>query len=787
MNENETRTARPGFLRGEHLALVVIAAALVLIPAGIDQPGLPNMPRGDEATYRLMIESWRVDGDLAVTDHDLPRLFEAFPFAEPSVMLATDGESLRYAPRALYALVAAPASILLGPAGPLSLNGLLLAWCLFLGWRHLTRAAPETVAGAARDGGTRTPGALLVSAVFVLLSPLFAYAYYSQPELLATALVWTSLYLAWHLGRKPLRVLARAFAAGTMAALATCLQPLTLVVAVPICVRALRARRLALPAIVAGLAFGLALTAFADRLGGLPMTWPWTSHESTTHASRDDTSTPAPARFEARILNPLQRPLVPEPATEPAPSAPFRRAAGAILWGRHAGFFAYFPLALLALGLASLGVIERSSWGARLLDKLPKILRQAGPRRPQPMPERVDRLSSSALLVAFALAVVWAGIVLARGHGGSLDPLGKPVSMLLLMPGNRFLAPLYPLFFFLLRRPVPLLPTMIAGTWTVAILGAILITPFGMPVAGYSPQAHTRGWALRSLPLELEWLPALPDYVSQPVIDGTLWMRIDETYPTDDTIGTLGGIATELWLEATAPIDNLHLSLRNLAIENEVRLRFGQSEDLLAFADTPPRGERRPLHLRPGPPTKTLQTRGEEHLYYALQVETTRGARPIWRAEERNRAYTGVEIAYLGSDAHLGQDVYGLTWLGCGAPATVHAETKVQVMAQVRNTSPSTWPNEGAARVRLAARWYRADRKSDQARGRADFTEPVQAGQTAERWIRMQAPTEVGIYTIKVDAVFENVAWFSDHGIEPCTMTVKVIPAEEPEEGGVSS
>jgi hypothetical protein len=50
-------------------------------------------------------------------------------------------------------------------------------------------------------------------------------------------------------------------------------------------------------------------------------------------------------------------------------------------------------------------------------------------------------------------------------------------------------------------------------------------------------------------------------------------------------------------------------------------------------------------------------------------------------------------------------------------------------------------------------------------------------GQQAHATVRVQAPEDAGDLVLAIDLVHEGVAWFSDHGVRPATVPVRIRPA----------
>ncbi|RMH15187.1 MAG: hypothetical protein D6696_21370, partial [Acidobacteria bacterium] len=432
-------------------------------------------------------------------------------------------------------------------------------------------------------------------------------------------------------------------------------------------------------------------------------------------------------------------------ATEPPALLAVGRAFGYLLIGRHAGLLLYFPFVLPALGLFLLhGRRSAARWA----------------------------LAGVVLALTLAFAVELAALPFTPG-GGAPDR----ATALLRMPGNRLLAALYPAFLLLVSRIAPRWPAFAGWGLAALTIGPLLFTPFGAPVADSTVHAHVRGRPLAIWPLELPWLARLPDYGRLEAVDGPIFYRRDEVDERGAQLGFLGGIASNAWLVRGAPLAAANLVLRNLAPDNEVRIALAGDERRLSFRDVPPRGVRESLRLVPRRPSKRLALAGGERLFYRLRVETARGARPRWRSGVRRGDYLGVELAYLGGDAYLEQDLYGAAWLGCGAPPEVRAGDVFQVLVRLANHSPNRWPATGAARVRLGSRWLAADGTVLGESLRTDLERPLDPGATLVQWQRVEAPRRPGRYVLELEPLFEGVSWFGDRqeGAR-CRLEVGVLP-----------
>ncbi len=703
---------------------------LVLVPFGVERPGLPMAPRGDEATYLQMADSLAHDGDLEIGQDDLLRLFEVFPKAYPALAVRSGSNGLTFDAPTLYAVVAAPFVAWLGSTGPLVMNALLLATMLICGNRYLRRQDDDATA-------------LLATCVFVLASPLMAYMFWLHPVVAICAAVFVGLFLVAPRAGDSTRCWWRCgFAAFFIAAAASGDQPQLLFLLIPVLVVAwrghpageahnARTRIGAIAATLAGAFVVLTIAALYDP-----------QHAPIAPPSDSDRD----LVYRAVVNNPL---ILPEGPTEPTSMASPPPGIGTtfryFVVGRHVGFLPYFPLAIFALVLFA----------------------RDGRRDP--------------FRVSLAWASIAAFIGAAMGHtGGTAPGSEEAVASLLRAPGNTTLAPVYAALFFLVDRWRPARLLVVATATATICLGALLFTPFGAPVAATTEQAHVRALPLSIWPLETEWLAHLPDYQAFTTVVGTVWHRVDETYVHGETLSTLGGIATHMWLETDQPLDNLNVSVRNLAPTNDAWLKLGDSEATFAFADTPKVGKVERARFTPS--LGSAHTLPDGGYRYPLTIETRVGARPSWRRASKRIQYVGLEISILGRDTYLRQDVFGVIWDGCGAPTEVDAGTTFKALVRPRNTSSLPWPNAGPARVRLGYRWFDSQKTALEGSTRTDFEEPLLAEANLTSWLTVRAPESPGTYTLEADLVFETVAWFSQREQPTCLMTVNVVPAPSVEE-----
>ncbi|MCP3957508.1 MAG: hypothetical protein GY719_06615, partial [bacterium] len=257
-----------------------------------------------------------------------------------------------------------------------------------------------------------------------------------------------------------------------------------------------------------------------------------------------------------------------------------------------------------------------------------------------------------------------------------------------------------------------------------------------------------------------------------------LWAPADQSEAIGSDLWTLGGESAELWIESRAELPPLVFNLRNLAPDNRIRVRLGAAEEARDFDQVPPEGVTWRAQLVPERATRVRRDSEGPIYYYLLRVDTRLGEKPKWRLEASGNDYLGLGLLLLGSPEFLARDVYGVEWLGCGAPPSVAAGEEFLAAARLRNGSGHPWPHQGTARVRLSYHWLDAAGEQAHYDGlRTELTAGVEPGEQLDAWLQVQAPGEPGRYLLEVDPVFENVAWFSTrNGGVTCRTQVEVTP-----------
>jgi hypothetical protein len=193
--------ARFELLAGNMVLLIVMlherrsALTAILLISGIFLgfglfANIPALYKGflvaDQAVYYIMAQSLAFDGDLEYTTKDLIRYNEDYWAGPNGVFLkkvVKDGrERYFYAKSFAYALFAAPFVRILGPAGPIVFNGLMLFLLLLMGWNYFSLG--------------NSPGlALGKMAAYLGASVAFLYALWITPEFFNMFLVFAVLFL----------------------------------------------------------------------------------------------------------------------------------------------------------------------------------------------------------------------------------------------------------------------------------------------------------------------------------------------------------------------------------------------------------------------------------------------------------------------------------------------------------------------------------------------------------------------------------------------------------------
>lgn len=747
--------------RGSWRVLLCLGLVLVLFPLTLAKPGLPTSLKADEAAYYLMALSLSHDRDLRLEVADVDRAFVEFPFRPVSNLIAMTDDGWRtvyFGKPYVYSMLGAPFARLWGANGLVALNMLLLVAMIAMGASHLGRHNPA---------GT----ALLFAAGFFLLSTAFAYAFWIQPEIFNMAGVTACLYFGFgalergdgSARRRLSPALAALLSAGALA-LTAYNKPVYALLGLPVLAAYLWGRqwRLVLAwlaglvgasAVLVGVA--LALTGHASSyLGvvrqGVTLCEPGRMPIGPTPAAATTILPPAAVQPSTpgdseNAPSVEAEPLAPIPAVAPTrtnawawifrvPPITFGQFLENLRYfflGRHTGLVLYLPFALVATLLFVAGEHRRSRRRWLLLASIAAV----------------------ALFFLTAIFFNW------HGGGGFV--------------GNRYFAAAYPGFLFLVSR-IRWQAAVAAGfAWGGICLGPLLFTPFGAPIPEPTLQAHVRNWPYPLFPLELS-LRNVPGYDRLALGDVRLTGRRDVLVPRGNSVWLRGGDEVEVWMQSERPIAEAVFELESGAPENLVRLRLEGAAAEHRFAAA---GERARLTLRPEGPGQVRTQRDSQFFVYRLRVASEQARIATYTRERppNNCPYfpekptseelfpLGVALTYLGDRDPDGRELYALSWGPPPAPLRLRAGEQTMIPVQLWNRSEEPWTPHGAARVRLAYHWLRADGSVAVRDGeRTELPREVEPGGELRVEQRVVAPAEPGSYVLELDPVYEGVAWFSE-------------------------
>ncbi len=651
--------------RSVRLAFAALTAFLALLPLTLAKPGLPVNLKADEPAYYLMARSLASDHDLRLEVKDVDRVFEEFPLvpANNLILMSDDGwRTIYFSKPLLYPLLGAPFVAAFGANGLLLLNMLMVAAMVWMGARYLRRHNDDAIA-------------LLLATAFIVLSCGFAYAFWIHTEIFCMTAVAAACFLVMGaIERERRRSLLAPLASGAALALAAYNKPMYGLLGAALLLPVWRAWRwrgaltwTAGAAATLG-ATGLLAVALTGRptpylgsqaragisicsQGKLPIEPdPAAAAPVATAAAKDAAPTAAgagggapPARLNwGFVLRP--------------PSIDVRELAenGAyFLWGRHTGFLLYFPFGVLAVVLFAIdGARDRERW----------LLLAA--------------LAAIALYFLVFIPVNW------QGGGGFI--------------GNRYYAPLYPAFLYLVRRVRPALLVLPATASASLFLGPLLLSPFGAAVPEPTLQAHVRNAPFRFFPLELS-LKNVPGYEGFPLGDSRLLARRDQIVPLGESMWLRGSDRVEVWIESATPVARPTFLLESFG-RNRVTLSLNDSSESIEFAGP---GEQHTVVLDPSRPTRRRFRDGTESWVYRLVARSAGGSIVSWTRGRTARGcgeyrfedpktesfFAGAALTYLGDAERHEVDLFTPAWGEVAIPARVTAGSVFDLDTVVTNAS----------------------------------------------------------------------------------------------------
>ncbi len=710
------------------LVLICLTVFLVLLPLTLSKPGIPVWLKADEAAFYLASLSLWHDGDLVCDNGDTRRLFREYAGSDNLLLMSKGrGQTVYFSIPILYPLVATPFVGLFGANGMVMLNAGLLMAMVWMGVAYLRRYNSESLA-------------ILFAGGFFLLSTAFVYVFWLQSEVFNMACIMAAFFLMTRVadgsnqvigtqrsqpdpGRS--RLATHAAGAAMLLAMACYSKPMLGVLALPLLYLLIQQRswRGLVSFAAAGLLTAGALTATAYTL--TEQIWPY-------FAPRVGISLTSPVNYIERRIEPRLPKTMggASPVHQIARSgkkakvtmaAVVSESAPEFLFGRHGGFFAYMPFAVLAI--------------------LFFLLR-----------ERRSVFRWLILVAAVLAAVLFITMIRGQWLGG-----GGFV-------GNRYFTAVYPSFLFLVRRIHPSWLTALGYAAAALFLGPLLLTPLGAMVNYPTLQAHARNQPLAGLPLEWSLARNLSGYRQISLADANLHGRRDEVVEQGGELWIHGAKRVEMNLLSPRQDQGFVFDVRNLAPGNTIELCLVEDCRQLTFDDkVPSSGTTERIAFAPQQVGKIPRSAwGTEVYRYPLTVTSVWGEQPLWRGSGTQRFYLGAALTFLGSPEDLAQDLYHVEWLKVETPPSMAAGSTVAVPVTLRNASIYAWPSAGAARVKLSYHWLsEAGDTVTWAGRRTELSSDIQADQTFATEILVDAPEVPGRYILALDLIREHVRWFS--------------------------
>ena len=190
------------------------------------------------------------------------------------------------------------------------------------------------------------------------------------------------------------------------------------------------------------------------------------------------------------------------------------------------------------------------------------------------------------------------------------------------------------------------------------------------------------------------------------------------------------------------------------------------------------------------PPSPSLQTQwrgvfGEQvyAIYKALDERLLAENRDLWsrhwaiaavRGGPAQKARTPVGGPIRPTMAAAG-GAYGVDYQSYVGPTTVAPDRQFEGVVRVANTGSTIWSSDDEPPTNLSYRWLGADGTevpTDQVRTR--LPRPIAPGETLDLAIAVRSPATDGRYVLAVDLVREGVTWFSQRGVPPLRVKVRV-------------
>ena len=360
--------------------------------------------------------------------------------------------------------------------------------------------------------------------------------------------------------------------------------------------------------------------------------------------------------------------------------------------------------------------------------------------------------------------------------------------------GNRYFVSVMPAFLFLVPGRISPWTLPAGGLAAGLFAGAMVLAPFGVTVPAPTLQAHTRNAPLRYLPFEFS-LRNVPGYERRSIAGMRILGRADRVLERGGAWWVAARGPSELFLESRHRFDSLTLFVTSPVAPNRLRLKLdgGPAADV-EFAEA---GRRQRVTLHSRKPHKVRRRDGHRSYVHRLRVETTRGAPTVWtrvrppapcavyawNRETEETFYLGAELRFLASEEHMNAEVFAARIGTVGLmPATLPAGAEVELPVGVTNESQVTWRRQGYVGVNLASRWRQGIATGEgeepgpriAPEGRRSLLPELAPGGFETVMLRVRAPDEPGDYTLEIDLVYEQVAWFEQRGGVPLRLPIRV-------------
>ncbi|MHB1160127.1 MAG: glycosyltransferase family 39 protein [Chloroflexota bacterium] len=143
---------------------------------------------------------------------------------------------------------------------------------------------------------------------------------------------------------------------------------------------------------------------------------------------------------------------------------------------------------------------------------------------------------------------------------------------------------------------------------------------------------------------------------------------------------------------------------------------------------------------------------------------------PIWTVLERARPGPTLKVYRVGEPPQ-----YRVRWLEATVPEQLSPGQRLKVPATLSNEGNLVWPFEGYTPVRVGYRWRDGSGQEVKAPDlRSSLPAELQPGDQVAVQLDLVAPSTPGVYTLQLDLVWENFAWFSSKGGETRDFRVTV-------------